>query len=151
MTHLINDVGLPFTINGLGNKMRHWRDPAGLHQCTARPAKGGCGDPGGEWCDGARALRDLRMVKARNCRDLHPPGSPADDGGEGIHAVLKNIETRKVSQFLDRKRPMRQNGKIIVINQTPNSYMVGPAGMALTSIFNSLNCQTVLSVAVGAK
>jgi hypothetical protein len=39
MTHLINDVGLPFTINGLGNKMRHWRDPAGLHQCTARPAK----------------------------------------------------------------------------------------------------------------
>ena len=35
MTHLINDVGLPFTINGLGNKMRDWCDAAGLHQCTA--------------------------------------------------------------------------------------------------------------------
>jgi integrase len=35
MTYLINDLGRPFTINGLGNKMRDWCDAAGLHKCTA--------------------------------------------------------------------------------------------------------------------
>ena len=35
MTYLVNDLGRPFTINGLGNKMRDWCDAAGLHQCTA--------------------------------------------------------------------------------------------------------------------
>jgi integrase len=33
--YLVNDLGRPFTINGLGNKMRDWCDAAGLHQCTA--------------------------------------------------------------------------------------------------------------------
>jgi len=33
--HLVSDLGRPFTINGLGNKMRDWCDAAGLHQCTA--------------------------------------------------------------------------------------------------------------------
>ena len=87
MTYLVNDLGRPFTINGLGNKMRDWCDAAGLHQCTAHGlrkaaavilAESGATAP--ELC----AL--LRMVQARNCRDLHPPGSPADDGGERIHA-----------------------------------------------------------------
>jgi integrase len=35
MTYLVNDLGRPFTINGLGNKMREWCDAAGLPQCTA--------------------------------------------------------------------------------------------------------------------
>ncbi|MCK1516116.1 tyrosine-type recombinase/integrase [Bradyrhizobium sp. 190] len=35
LTYLVNDLGRPFTINGLGNKMRDWCDAAGLHQCTA--------------------------------------------------------------------------------------------------------------------
>src|SRR5205823_2862416 len=33
--YLVNDLGRPFTINGLGNKMRDSCDAAGLHQCTA--------------------------------------------------------------------------------------------------------------------
>jgi len=33
--YLVSDLGRPFTINGLGNKMRDWCDAAGLHQCTA--------------------------------------------------------------------------------------------------------------------
>jgi integrase len=33
--YLVNDLGRPFTINGLGNKMRDWCDAAGLPQCTA--------------------------------------------------------------------------------------------------------------------
>jgi integrase len=35
MTYLVNDLGRPFTINGLGNKMRDWCDAAGLPQCSA--------------------------------------------------------------------------------------------------------------------
>jgi integrase len=35
MTYLVNDLGRPFTINGLGNKMREWCDAAGLPQCSA--------------------------------------------------------------------------------------------------------------------
>jgi integrase len=35
MTYLVNDLGQPFTINGLGNKMRDWCDAAGLPECTA--------------------------------------------------------------------------------------------------------------------
>lgn len=34
LTFLINDLGRPFTVNGLGNKMRHWCDQAGLPQCS---------------------------------------------------------------------------------------------------------------------
>nr|WP_247368171.1 tyrosine-type recombinase/integrase [Bradyrhizobium sp. CW10] len=33
--YLVNDLGRPFTINGLGNKMRDWCDAAGLDRCTA--------------------------------------------------------------------------------------------------------------------
>ena len=35
LTYLVNDLGRPFTINGLGNKMRDWCDAAGLPQCSA--------------------------------------------------------------------------------------------------------------------
>jgi integrase len=35
LTYLINDLGRPFTIHGLGNKMRDWCDAAGLPQCSA--------------------------------------------------------------------------------------------------------------------
>jgi integrase len=35
MTYLVSDLGRPFTINGLGNKMRDWCDAAGLHQCSS--------------------------------------------------------------------------------------------------------------------
>jgi integrase len=35
MTYLVNDLNRPFTINGLGNKMRDWCDAAGLPQCSA--------------------------------------------------------------------------------------------------------------------
>jgi integrase len=35
MTYLVNDLGRPFTINGLGNKMRDWCDAAGLPQCSS--------------------------------------------------------------------------------------------------------------------
>jgi integrase len=35
MTYLVTEAGLPFTINGLGNKMRDWCDAAGLPQCSA--------------------------------------------------------------------------------------------------------------------
>jgi integrase len=35
MTYLVNDLGRPFTINGLGNKMRDWCNAAGLRQCSA--------------------------------------------------------------------------------------------------------------------
>ena len=34
LTFLINDLGRPFTIDGLGNKMRQWCDEAGLPQCS---------------------------------------------------------------------------------------------------------------------
>lgn len=34
MTFLITDLGRPFTVNGLGNKMRQWCDQAGLPQCS---------------------------------------------------------------------------------------------------------------------
>jgi integrase len=35
LTYLVNDLNRPFTINGLGNKMRDWCDAAGLPQCSA--------------------------------------------------------------------------------------------------------------------
>ena len=35
LTHLVTDLGRPFTINGLGNKMRDWCDAVGLPQCSA--------------------------------------------------------------------------------------------------------------------
>jgi site-specific recombinase XerD len=35
MTYLVNDRGRPFTINGLGNKMRDWCDAAGLPRCSS--------------------------------------------------------------------------------------------------------------------
>jgi integrase len=35
ITYLVNDFGRPFTINGLGNKMRDWCDAAGLPHCSA--------------------------------------------------------------------------------------------------------------------
>ncbi|HMQ95532.1 tyrosine-type recombinase/integrase [Amaricoccus sp.] len=34
LTFLITDLGRPFTVNGLGNKMRQWCDQAGLPQCS---------------------------------------------------------------------------------------------------------------------
>ena len=34
LTFLINDLGRPFTVNGLGNKMRQWCDQAELPQCS---------------------------------------------------------------------------------------------------------------------
>lgn len=34
-SYLVNDYGQPFTVAGLGNKMREWCDEAGLPQCTA--------------------------------------------------------------------------------------------------------------------
>ena len=33
--YLVNDNGVPFTINGLGNKFRDWCNDAGLPQCSA--------------------------------------------------------------------------------------------------------------------
>lgn len=35
MTYLVTDFGLPFSIAGLGNKMREWCDEAGLKHCSA--------------------------------------------------------------------------------------------------------------------
>jgi integrase len=35
MTYLVTELGQPFTMNGLGNKMREWCDQAGLPQCSA--------------------------------------------------------------------------------------------------------------------
>ncbi|MEH2503682.1 integrase [Bradyrhizobium sp. AZCC 1578] len=35
LTYLVAESGQPFTINGLGNKMRDWCDAAGLHHCSA--------------------------------------------------------------------------------------------------------------------
>jgi integrase len=35
LTYLVTDQGRPFTINGLGNKMRDWCDAAGLHHCSS--------------------------------------------------------------------------------------------------------------------
>jgi integrase len=35
MTYLVTELGQPFTINGLGNKMRDWCDAAGLNHCSA--------------------------------------------------------------------------------------------------------------------
>lgn len=34
LTFLITDLGRPFTVNGLGNKMRQWCDQASLPQCS---------------------------------------------------------------------------------------------------------------------
>jgi hypothetical protein len=34
MAYLVTEQGQPFTINGLGNKMREWCDAAGLHHCS---------------------------------------------------------------------------------------------------------------------
>jgi site-specific recombinase XerD len=35
LTYLVSDQGRPFTINGLGNKMRDWCDAAGLSHCSS--------------------------------------------------------------------------------------------------------------------
>jgi integrase len=35
LTYLVTDQGKPFTINGLGNKMRDWFDAAGLPHCSS--------------------------------------------------------------------------------------------------------------------
>jgi len=35
LTYLVSDQGRPFTINGLGNKMRDWCDVAGLPHCSS--------------------------------------------------------------------------------------------------------------------
>jgi integrase len=35
LTYLVTDPGRPFTIDGLGNKVREWCDAAGLHHCSA--------------------------------------------------------------------------------------------------------------------
>ena len=35
LTYLVSDQGRPFTINGLGNKMRDWCDVAGLSHCSS--------------------------------------------------------------------------------------------------------------------
>ncbi|MCK1618932.1 site-specific integrase [Bradyrhizobium sp. 159] len=35
MTYLVTELGSPFTINGLGNKMRDWCDAAALNHCSA--------------------------------------------------------------------------------------------------------------------
>lgn len=35
LTFILNDFGRPFTVKGLGNKMRKWCDEAGLHHCSA--------------------------------------------------------------------------------------------------------------------
>jgi integrase len=35
LTYLVTENGQPFTINGLGNKMRDWCDAAGLQHCSA--------------------------------------------------------------------------------------------------------------------
>ena len=35
LTYLVTEQGAPFTINGLGNKMRDWCDAAGLPQCSS--------------------------------------------------------------------------------------------------------------------
>jgi integrase len=35
LTYLVTENGRPFTINGLGNKMRDWCDAAGLQNCSA--------------------------------------------------------------------------------------------------------------------
>ncbi|WP_245441252.1 tyrosine-type recombinase/integrase [Neorhizobium sp. T7_12] len=34
MTYLVTDYGKPFSVNGLGNKMRDWCDDAGLFHCS---------------------------------------------------------------------------------------------------------------------
>jgi integrase len=34
MTYVVTDYGKPFTVNGLGNKMRDWCDAAGLPHCS---------------------------------------------------------------------------------------------------------------------
>ncbi|TDX72635.1 site-specific recombinase XerD [Neorhizobium sp. R1-B] len=34
MTYLVTEYGKPFTVNGLGNKMRDWCDDAGLFHCS---------------------------------------------------------------------------------------------------------------------
>lgn len=34
LTFLATEFGKPFTVNGLGNKMRHWCDEAELPQCS---------------------------------------------------------------------------------------------------------------------
>ncbi|MBX9456159.1 MAG: tyrosine-type recombinase/integrase [Rhizobium sp.] len=34
MTYLVTEFGKPFSVNGLGNKMREWCDDAGLPQCS---------------------------------------------------------------------------------------------------------------------
>lgn len=34
MTYLVTEYGKPFTVNGLGNKMRDWCDEAGLFHCS---------------------------------------------------------------------------------------------------------------------
>lgn len=35
LTYLVTEFGRPFSIAGLGNKMRQWCDEAGLHHCSA--------------------------------------------------------------------------------------------------------------------
>jgi integrase len=35
MVYLVTESGQPFSINGLGNKMREWCDAAGLKHCSA--------------------------------------------------------------------------------------------------------------------
>src|SRR4029077_7966066 len=34
-TYLVTSFGKPFTVNGIGNKMREWCDQAGLPECSS--------------------------------------------------------------------------------------------------------------------
>ena len=86
LTYLVNDLGRPFTINGLGNKMRDWCDAAGLPHCSAHGLRKAAAVVLAE--NGATGP-ELRAIfgwsKSGNRRDLHPRGPKEADGRECLY------------------------------------------------------------------
>jgi hypothetical protein len=63
---LVKDLGLAFTINGLGNKVRDWCDAAGLPQCSSHGLRKAAAVILAE-NERRRRSRAVRLVEVGNC------------------------------------------------------------------------------------
>lgn len=111
LTYLITENGQPFTINGLGNKMRDWCDAAGLQHCSAHGLRKASAVAMAE-----SGLRLLSFAPSLDGASWRPPRSTSEKPMHRRWAPMlsrawKNTGTEKVSHLRCREQPMRRKWK----------------------------------------
>ena len=129
MTYLVTELGSPFTINGLGNKMRDWCDAAALNHCSAHGLRKAAAVALAESGVTAPELCAVFAWGKLETAEIYIREANASRMSSNAFARLDEYRNRKNVSLSGSRTTNETKRKKIVRNQSPNSEMVGPAGL----------------------